>query len=174
LQGAKSIAYSDDGNIFYLIDLADRVWEITRWDRRTQQETLVVPGPQSPLQIEVVPSFDGRRLFRVVHGDSLSVRSMPDGDWKTLVSGAKGLSVTYDTSRDGNWAFYYAYDATGKSGLFRVPISGGEPQRLGDLPSETFHGNFYFRPDGRQILGIDFNYKYDMWVQENFEPSVKK
>ena len=174
LQGTKGISqYPDDGKTFYFVDLGDKTFQVTRWDLETQQETLVVPGPQgSTLEL---PSFDGRFLLRTVYGESLSIRPMSGGDWKTLVSGVNGLYSTTDTTHDGNWAFYSGNDSEGKPGLFRISTAGGMPQRVGDLPSETFQGSFYLSADGRQILGVNFNYKkYDLWVLENFEPPTKK
>jgi Tol biopolymer transport system component len=175
LPGTKGIShYPDDGKTFYFVDLGDKNFQVTRWDLETQQETLVVPGPQSGPSVEL-PSFDGRFLLRTVYGDSLSVRPMSGGDWKTLVTGVNGLFSTTDTTHDGNWAFYSGNDSEGKPGLFRISTAGGIPQRVGDLPVETFQGSFYLSADGRQILGVNFNSKkYDLWVLENFEPPAKK
>jgi Tol biopolymer transport system component len=176
LQGSRCIFnYPDDGKVFYFVDLSDATWfQLTRWDLDTQQETLVVPGPQEVHSFEA-PSLDGHLLFRIAQGDSLSVRSMPDGDWKTLVSGDKGLFAGGDTTHDGNWTFYSTYDSTGKPGLFRIPTTGGAAERVGDLPIASFQGKFDLSADGSQIIATSFNHqKFDLWVLENFEPAAKK
>ena len=173
LQGSKGILDGPvDTKWFYFVNLGDKVFEVTRWDRETQQETIVVPGPQSLRQAIELPSFDGRWLFRIAQGDSLSVRAMPDGDWKTLVSGAKGL-YAYSMTYDGHWAYYAAYDSNGKFGLFRVSTAGGTPQCLGDLPVQPFKGNLYLSPDKHQILALNM-WGYELWLLENFEPTPKK
>jgi Tol biopolymer transport system component len=176
LSGSKAIShYPDDGKTFFFVDVADKFFQVTRWDLDTQQETVVVPGPQNPNLALELPSFDGRFLLRVVEGDGMSVRPIAGGDWKTLVSGVKTLSSSIDTTHDGDFAFYAANDSEGRPGLFRISTAGGKPERVGDLPVRTFQGYYYFSADGRQILGVNFNdNKYDLWVLENFEPSDKK
>ena len=37
---------------------------------------------------------------------------------------------------DGNWLLYHDVDAAGKHSLFRVATAGGQPERLGDFPSQ--------------------------------------
>jgi WD40-like Beta Propeller Repeat len=176
LKGSKAINhYPDDGRTFYLCDLADDTLNgITRWDLDTQQETVVVPGPVDG-KIGENSSFDGRWLLRSDE-DSLSVKPVSGGDWKTLVSGVKGLWTDEETTHDGNWVFYQAYDSADKPALFRVATTGGSPELVGGLPSASFIGqNFFLSADGRQILATKFNdRKYDLWVLENFEPPVKK
>jgi Tol biopolymer transport system component len=176
LPGSKGICdYPNDGKTFYFVDVGDKLFQVTRWDLDTQQETLVVPGPQKLDQDIELPSFDGRFLLRVIYGDGMSVRPMAGGEWKTLVSGVKGLSSAIDTTHDGNFTFYTANDSEGRPGLFRLSTAGGKPERVGDLPSRTFQGTFYFSADGRQILATDTgSNKYDLWVLENFEPAAKK
>jgi Tol biopolymer transport system component len=186
LQGSKAINhYSDDRRTFYFVDLADAtINQITRWDLDNQLETIVVPGPQKG-KIFDKPSFDGRWLLRTVdegnfpNGEfigSVSVKAQSGGDWKMIVSGVKGLFTNDETTHDGNWAFYAAYDSAGKPALFRVPTAGGAPEYVGGLPSASFLGqNLYLNADGTQILATKFNdRKYDLWVLENFEPPVKK
>jgi Tol biopolymer transport system component len=176
--GSKGIHHSpDDGRTFYFVDLADDTGNrnIRRWDLDTQQETVLVPGPQAP-EIFENTSFEGRWLLRSVDGNSLSVRPVSGGDWKVLVSGVKGLWTNDETTHDGNWAFYQAYDSAGKPALFRVPTTGGTPELVGGLPSASFKGqHFFLSDDGNQILVTKVNdEKHDLWVLENFEPPPLK
>jgi Tol biopolymer transport system component len=178
LQGSKGIMGNpNDRGTFYFVDMTDdKRRQITRWDLNTQQEFLVVPGPQVGDRILEVPSFDGRWLLRIVVGEGLSVRPMSGGDWKILVPWVKDLWTDLQTTPDGNWAFYSIYDSTGKPALFRVPTIGGVPQRVGGLPSATLWGELLnLSADGRQILVTKWNDQMDdLWVLENFEPPVKK
>jgi Tol biopolymer transport system component len=176
VRGSKGIfSNSDDVGTFYFADLADdKDNQITRWDLNTQQEFLVVPGPQVGGIFEG-PSFDGRWLLRTVDGDSLAVRPVSGGDWKVLVAGVKGLWTNCETTHDGNWAFYSVYDSAGKPALFRVATTGGASERVGDLPNAIFRYFLTLSADGRQILAANWGpQKYDLWVLENFEPPVKK
>jgi hypothetical protein len=70
---------------------------------------------------------------------------------------------------------YQSVDAAGKPGLFRVPISGGVTERLGDPPNNGAAASIFFSPDGRQILTMaEKPADYGLSVLENFVPPVKK
>ena len=171
LQGGKFMLHNpDDGRTFYLLDVAENKFAVTRWDLGTQEESVIAPRLDDGETLEL-PSSDGRWLLRRVMGKSLSVRPIPGGEWRTLVSGVKSLDSGDDTTPDGNWAFYWANDSTGKAALFRVPTTGGAPDRVGDLPNASFRYLFTLSSDGRQILATNWGpQKYDLWVLENFEP----
>jgi len=176
LQGSKAILpYLNDGRTFYFDNVMTDGQDgpVTRWDLGAQQESL--DAPSSHDGIYEFPSFDGLWLLRTKFGDSLSARPMTGGDWRTLVSGVKSLDSGMDTTHDGIWVFYWANDSTGKTVLFRVPTTGGAPERVGDLPNASFRYLFTVSADGRQILATNWgSQKYDLWVLENFEPPVKK
>jgi Tol biopolymer transport system component len=176
LLGSKALNHTDDGRTFYFVNLDINILnQVTQWNVDTQQESVVVPALRNGPTWGEFPSFDGRWLLRF-DLDSMSVRPVSGGDWKKLVFGVKGLYTDCETTPDGNWAFYSAYDSAGKPALFRVATTGGAPERVGDLPSGSFQGqNFFLSGDGRQILNTKVNdRKHDMWVLENFEPSIKK
>ncbi len=144
---------------------------IMRWDRATQQETIVEPPSEDRRQLSISP--DGRFLARMLDG-TVSIRTNPGGDWKSLVSGV-ALGVPPFVMPDGKWGLYQNVDSTGKPGLFRVPIAGGSPERLGDLPFNGSAGSFFFSPDGRQILAMARKpADYGLSVLENFVPPLKK
>lgn len=77
----------------------------------------------------------------------------------------------------GTLFFYRDTDAAGNEGLFRVATSGGQPERLGDLPPEKGPGQvgcaaggcLRISPDGRKILA-DVHTTRELWMLENFEP----
>lgn len=145
---------------------------ILRWDLVTKQETIVIPTKKGPYSEQ--PTRDGLWLVRYQEG-SLSVRPIAGGDWKPLVSGLREGSK-WVTTPDGDSILYHTRDAQGAQGLFRVPIAGGTPQRLGDFPSNEFRGSMLrMSADGRRILAADLEYKqYDLWILENFEPAPGK
>jgi Tol biopolymer transport system component len=104
----------------------------------------------------------------------VSIRSVGGGDWKLLDSGVT-LKVAPFVMPDGKWVLYQNVDSTGRPGLFRTPIAGGSPERLGDLPNNGTAGSFFFSPDGRQVLALaDKPADYELSVLENFVAPVKK
>jgi hypothetical protein len=73
-------------------------------------------------------------------------------------------------------------DETGKRALFRVPIDGGEPQRLGDVPVENEekklrpkpYNGLWISPDGRRVLLVSVLNNWDLWLLDNFVPATHK
>ena len=171
-EGTKVILQSpQDDKIFYFLTRANTLRPLVRWDRSTQLETaLSALGDNFHGS---VPSFDGRWLVRILDDGTLQVQSISGGDWRSLVS---GLTNYPETTPDGKWILYHSFDPEGKPSLFRVPIDGGDPQRLGDYPISDLAGNtLRISPDGSKILAsAGERAHYDLWVLDNFEPPVKK
>jgi len=144
---------------------------ITRWDLGTQQETTVEPASEDRRQLSI--SSNGRWITRWLDG-MLSIRLATGGEWKSLASGAT-LRVPPLVMPDQKWILYQTIDPAGQSGLFRVPITGGNSERLGDLPDNGSAGSFFFSPDGHQVLAIsEKQVDFGLSVLENFVPVVKK
>jgi Tol biopolymer transport system component len=145
---------------------------IVRWDRSTQQETVV--SAFSDRNLAEAPSLDGRWLARMLDG-TVQVQPTSGGDWKSLVSGVMEV-LPPETTPDGQWVLYHAMDKAGKPSLFRVPIDGGDTQRLGDYPIQELLGNtLRISSDGRKIFAAEQeSTSYDLWLLENFEPPIKK
>jgi hypothetical protein len=76
---------------------------------------------------------------------------------------------------DSKWVLYQTVGSTGRPGLVRVPIAGGTPERLGDLPNNGSAGSFFFSADGHQVMSLaDKPPDYGLSVLENFVTPVKK
>ena len=75
---------------------------------------------------------------------------------------------------DSKWIIYHDKDADGKDGLYRVSVSGGPPERLGDYPSSESSSLLYISPDGRQFLAGDLTPPKPpaFWVLENVIPAA--
>src|SRR5262249_14155542 len=75
---------------------------------------------------------------------------------------------------DSKWIVYHDQDENGKDGLFRVAISGGEPQRLGDYPPGQLNSYISITPDGRQfIVSAQAPPKQpEFWTLDNFLPKL--
>jgi hypothetical protein len=69
---------------------------------------------------------------------------------------------------DGNWLLYHGADAAGKHGLFRLATAGGQPERVGDFPSQNKVGFLNISPDGQKIIAQAENLP-ELWILENFE-----
>jgi Tol biopolymer transport system component len=110
----------------------------------------------------------------MILGGVVSIRPVSGGDWKPLVSDVKPRLIPY-VMPDGNWVLYQLVEPSGKFGLYRVRIEGGIPQRLGDSPTPGFNADFFFSPDGRQVLAVSQKpANYDLSVLENYVPSTRK
>ncbi|MFL5494926.1 MAG: protein kinase domain-containing protein [Gemmatimonadales bacterium] len=55
---------------------------------------------------------------------------------------------SFDVSPDGKWLAYDT-DRSGNSDLYRMPLSGGEPEQLTSDPGDDFQP--HYSPDGREI-----------------------
>jgi Tol biopolymer transport system component len=140
---------------------------IIEWNRSTGQETVIASADQYNL----VPSPDGRLLVSLRDG-TLSVRPLSGGESKTLVSGIV-LNFPAFATPDGNWIIYQDYGPGGGINLYRVPITGGKPQRIGKPPEDHYFKDLFFSPDSRQILTFKAG-EIELWLLENFEPFPKK
>jgi Tol biopolymer transport system component len=162
-----------DDKALYLtkLDLIKDDGPVVRWDLATKQETALLSPSDTDRFHLPTPSLDGRWLLADT-SEGLFVRPLSGGDWKLH---APGDCWPYTSTPDGNWVVYKGTDAAGKQSLFRVPIGGGQPQRLGDLPVQGQFQGIWRSPDGRQILAVSMDWtKYDLWVLDNFVPSVKQ
>jgi len=164
-----------DDQTFYFTQSAWRIGEfappILRWDRASQQETTIEPA------LKEIPfawlSLDGKWLARLLSG-TISIRPVSGGDWMSLASGDFLPHPPY-VLPNGDWVWYQGRDSAGKPGLYRVSAGGGTPERLGDLPDNNSGGNFFFSPDGRQVLAVGSDYgNFELLVLENFVPSARK
>jgi hypothetical protein len=171
------IPHPPDDKVFYFVSDRGNGGQIDpklMWDLTTQKETFMADA------VEVGDSkwglsLDGRWLLRQLNGE-LTFRPASGGDWKTLASGIENFNMLGSTP-DGNWAVYLSSDSEGHPGIFKTPFSGGEPQRLGNLPDNVRSPDCFlvFSPDARKILAIDFGPpQYSLWILENFEPKTPK
>ncbi len=141
--------------------------ELIRWEIGTQQTTTLDQSPG--LILEGAASPDERWVARQEKG-KIEIRPLSGGDWKPLSSfgGINQIAFTHD----GNWLLYHDVDAAGKQSLFRVATAGGQPQRLGDFPSDSLSGYLWISPDGKKIIAQTGN-AAETWLLENFVPAAK-
>jgi hypothetical protein len=126
------------------------VQSLLRWDVAPHKESVAA---QADVDAAIIlPSSDEQWLIRHSY-HSLDIRPMSGGEWKTLVSTNRNIENT-DMPRpaaftpDGKWLLYADADAAGGPTLFRVPLAGGQPERLGDFPNSGGHGFIVFALTG--------------------------
>jgi len=108
---------------------------------------------------------------------NLQIRPISGGDWKPLVSLGKGvLGPDFNATPDGKWVLYHDVDSAGKHSLFRAPMAGGQPERLGDFPTSSGYGFMEISPDGRKVIAQSADYAtgFELWSLENFVPPAPK
>ena len=163
---------SRDNQSLYIVRGPDKSGDqMVRWDIASQQETLL---DQYPDETWGDMSSAERWLIRM-NGESVEIRSMSGGDWKPLVTRLAGVGHL-DFTADGQWFLYHDGDSTGKPILFRVASGGGQPERLGDFPTEAGSGTMRISPDGSKVMVAagEYGKVYEMWSLENFVPPAPK
>jgi Tol biopolymer transport system component len=140
---------------------------IVKWNRSTELETVLARDKD----FYQMPTLDSRSVVGLRDG-TLMVRASSGGEWVPLVSGI-GMNLPVFPTPDGKWVIYQDRVAQRKMSLFRVPIAGGQPQRIGTPSDDQFYWDVSFSPDSRQIL-VWKEKSIDLWLLENFEPLDKK
>jgi Tol biopolymer transport system component len=100
-------------------------------------------------------SKDGTRFAYAVYSATANVWSLPlpsrgPVSAKTatpVTSGAQVIENIHATP-DGRWLVYES-DLAGNSDIYRLPLQGGDPERLTSDPADDFAGDL--SPDGREI-----------------------
>ena len=100
---------------------------------------------------------ESRELVRVDQEKETPFGGSPswtsDGRYIVFLKGAKG---NYPTE----WQ------------LWRVAVEGGEPERIGLIAARQLVG-LRRHPDGRRVAISDVKVDLEVWVMENFLPTVK-
>jgi hypothetical protein len=153
----------DDGGIYMTASEGD----LNRWDIATQKlVSLLGPNRESRGIVGWVHMSPDKRWVARMEKGRIEVREVAGGDWKPIASSGDTQIVF---SKDGNSLLYHGLDGAGKHALMRVPVIGGQPERLGDFPASSTAGLMWLSSDGRQIIADSLN-PLDTWVLENFEP----
>jgi len=184
---AEVIAYSDsskgealfapecapDGKVVYFMRSGKEFRRLIRYELETGTEKELLRLPQSPGLHFMVLSPDGRQL---AFNDGLAVKLVSTSggepreliqvkDISTIAWQGDGQHILYGQRREGSEDMV---------DLWRVPVKGGEPQKLDLAMSRLMHLRVH--PDGRRIAftAKTQNEKSEVWVMENFLPEAKK
>jgi Tol biopolymer transport system component len=117
-------------------------------------------------------SNDDKWLVRVsVDLSKVEIRPIAGGDWRTLVSDDVGTMPAF--TLDSRWVLFTKKEE-GRPALFRVPVMGGTPERLGGYP-ECYGGTMHISPDGNKIvIACNQGKGEDLSILENFIPKATK
>ena len=164
--------WSADGRSIYYVR---RARSIRLRDLETGQEKAIYqpatrPLPPFPIQ-HLALSPDGEQLA------FLAATGSEEGDWRLLVTPVadgevgevlklEGPIGGLEWTPDGRYLLF-----SRRNGLWRIPPSGGTPQRL-DVPRPAPAG-LSVHPDGRRLAFTTVEQKLEMWVMENFLPAVE-
>jgi len=160
LKGATPRLLTRDDRAIYLTSAK---LGLVRWEIGAPSWTTVCEGPDYAW-----PSPDERWVARSEKG-KIEIRPMSGGDWRPLAPDTP--AAVDEFTSDGNWLLYTGLDVSGRDGLFRVATSGGQPERLGDLPSTNKLWDVRISPDGQTVFAyFDAGNPLDLWMLENFEP----
>lgn len=144
----------------------------------------VVFNPEGTRIIQsFAPSRDGRRIafttgYATGSGGSASkILSLTTGEIRDLPSTGPGRSAAYgglNWTPDGQLIGTQRREADGMIELWRIPIDGGAPRKLG-FESKSLT-NLRLNPDGRRLA---FGFAGDegdsgVWVIENFLPPLQQ
>ena len=112
-------------------------------------------GGNGPV-LKVIPAEGGepRELYRGPHFDH-ALAWTPDG--RHILFGSPDLATDPDA---------------GRMELWRIPVSGGSPERVGLAKEGRFH-DLRISPDGRRLAFTVEEPSKEVWVLENFLPALE-
>jgi hypothetical protein len=118
-------------------------------------------------------SENGRRFITARRADIDGQAPKRLADLNTQAS-PNFAPVPVRITEDGQWLIFSNKDSDGKTALYRVATTGGEPQRLADFPSPDLFNMVVVSPDGkRMIVGSSGPpRKIEFWALENFLPGT--
>jgi len=168
---------ADDKHLYFWSVKALQGGRYMRWETNDRLDTAVDIIDREIEQF-YMPTPDERWLIRTDRR-GLAIRPMAGGDWRFLVSdSAYALPYQAYPVPYGDWIMFPAKSGEGKLRLYRIPISGGEPELVGDFPAGSkpdLDEWLHLSRDARQVIAeIRNESKLDLWTLENFEPSDKK
>jgi Tol biopolymer transport system component len=158
------IQTSSDERTVYELKEDTPGFQLVSLDLATRQETKLEDG--NAIVVPAEPPVVARSSDQ-----SLMVRPISGGAWKTLVR-LKQNTINIVGTPDGTSLLYEDTDSMGRNSLFRIPLAGGQPERVADFPGNGT-GGLHISPDGRQLIAVVFKWdKYDLWILDNFASSA--
>jgi Tol biopolymer transport system component/predicted Ser/Thr protein kinase len=87
---------------------------------------------------------------------------------------ADGIYNPVAWSSDGKWIYAVDYGVKESNALYRIPVSGGEPELYVNLPFDDVRSDrFSITPDGRKVVYAEVITSSDAWIIDNFDPEIE-
>lgn len=127
----------------------------------------------------MTPSPDGRSIaFTYATGKDVSesrlvVMPVEGGEPRLVTATRHPETMALDSvtwTADGKQLLYATRGDGGNGSLWRVPVAGGEPQKL-PVPVQGAFVSLRVHPDGRRILFTSGERSSEIWVLENLLPT---
>jgi eukaryotic-like serine/threonine-protein kinase len=154
----QSPVWSPDGSWLYYVSTRDGPRDIYALPMSERDRPRGAPvrlttglGAQS-----IALAADGSRLAYSVYSATANIWSLPIPEGGP-VSAAAAVQVTSGiqniegirATRDGRWLLYDS-DLSGNSDIYRIPLEGGDPERLTTHPADEFRPDL--SPDGKVLV----------------------
>lgn len=179
-------AWSPDGEaiFFHRIDRSSKVQTIVRRELETGKEQIIDSSAMMPRIRDLTLSPDGRQLALIRYdskpGMSITVMPARGGEPHEILRVKEPEFIGGGFWREGlAWTPDGRYLLFGKAHgdvkgqtveLWRVPVEGGEPQRLGVAMDNV--RDVRVHPDGRRISFTAGKIGAEVWKMENFLPEL--
>jgi Tol biopolymer transport system component len=154
----QSPTWSHDGRTLYFVSNRNGPRDVYALDVGAR-----APASRDPVRVttgmgahSIAFSADGAKIVYAVYGSSANVWALPIPT-RPPASSSAAVPVTTGNqtvegvrvSRDGQWLLYDS-DLSGNSDIYRMPVAGGEAERLTRGPVDKFRGAL--SPDGRELV----------------------
>jgi Tol biopolymer transport system component len=158
----QSPVWSRDGRTLYYVSNREGPRDVFALDMSGQ-----VPARAAPVRVttgmgahSIDFSVDGARIVYAAYTSSANIWSMPiptdppaSSASATPVTSGNQTVEGIRVSPDGRWLVYDS-DLGGNSDIYRVPVTGGEPERLTRGPLDEFRGAI--SPSGKELTYHSF------------------
>jgi Tol biopolymer transport system component len=193
-QSARIAVWSHDGKTIYHVfeerDENKRSYRILARDLKSgsEKELYRAPEKESLMRVSLSRSPDGKWLAfanKVNKERIINIVSTSGKESRRLYSFKDSVNWATPTewSPDGNYILFARSSSPendpsyigNRAGLWRIPVDGGEPEKLG-MTMFRFH-QLSFHPDGKHLAFSSFGpeeVEPELWVMENFLPEKKK
>jgi serine/threonine-protein kinase len=153
----QSPVWSPDGRLLYFLSNRDGPRDIyaltlSSSGRPRGEATRLTTGLGA---LSISLAADGRRLAYAIYSARANIWALPipsgapvSADAATPVTSGNQVIESMRVSHDGRWLVFDS-DLRGNADIYRVPVSGGQPEQLTSDPADEFAPDL--SPDGRAI-----------------------
>jgi len=147
----KKEIYNQNPGIFYMAPSPDGKLLAFATFEKYKEETIGV------LMVLPVEGGEPREVVKITDGGCMAIAWAPDS--REIIYG-KNVSASSGSQR-----------IRGGSELWKVPVEGGEPQKLGKISGQIVGVRVH--PDGQRLAFTSQTSWAEIWVMENFLPKEK-